>query len=296
MLTQQRRHLDRRLDGQQVPDVGQYDEPSVADAVSDLCEILGADDLVVRAADDEHRDPHLTEAVAYVVRLQRRAHLSCAGVCCTVPARLIGDPCAGRQQHRTVDPGGRVDEQLEPDSAADSDAGVAELAAVLATLVEDVVDDRDNTTREVGHGERLLGDPGVVPVAGEVPGDHVEVLGEVGGAGDPRTRCRRTESRSEDKDRQKRPARTRQPDRGDAGEGVAHLIRMPDHGLARRRPPAPGFAARPNRVRRHRSRTGGPRRSPSRMMGVRCLSSRRLTRGSDSPCPSSFQPPAQENP
>ena len=72
-----------------------------------------------------------------------------------------------------------VEQELQADGAADRDAGVGERRTRIAALLLDVGDERQHALGQLGHGERLVRHGPVVAVAGEVPGEDVEVVGQV---------------------------------------------------------------------------------------------------------------------
>ena len=111
-----------------------------------------------------------------------------------------------------------VEQELQADGAADRDAGVGERRTRIAALLLDVGDERQHALGQLGHRERLVRNGPVVAVAGEVPGEHVEVVGQVLGAVGPQRPGTGAEGRSEDQQRQLRAvAGAGHPDAGDDG-------------------------------------------------------------------------------
>ena len=97
---------------------------------------------------------------------------------------------------------GVVEEEREPDRAADGHPRVGERRPGVAALFLDLGEQGEHALGELAHREPLFGDRPVVSVPGQVPGHDVEVAREVLGAGRPELRGAGTERRPEHEQRQ----------------------------------------------------------------------------------------------
>ncbi len=156
---------------------------------------------------------------------------------------------------------GDVEQELQADRTADRVTGVGEAAAEVVALGEQRVDDLEDAGGQLGHRERLLGHGAVVAVTRQVPRDHVEGVGEAGGAGGPERGGRGADRRTEHQQRQLGPvAGAGQADGGDARLVIGAPLRV-----RRRLGPAAPRGRRPWRRGSHR-----PRRSRPASAMLRC--------------------------
>ena len=118
---------------------------------------------------------------------------------------------------------GRSSQELEAHRTADRVAGVEEPAPGVAALGQHVVDHAQHALGQLGHGEGLVGHGPVVAVAREVPGEHVEGVGEPGRTVRPERRRGRAERRAEDEERELGAV---------PGAGEAHGGDAGDHGIS----------------------------------------------------------------